>query len=370
MNGKLISASSKHLPPGRWPDRYRAWYRDAAYRNVGKVFKRKDDAEAFLRQKAHEDVTGTLADTRAGQQTLQELYDEVHAERDYAPATVKMHEQVWAVVGPTLGSRRIGVIRPAHVGTAVAKFSGQAMQAKARSVLSSMFSQAKAKGRIVTNPAEAPRRKKTRAERMAEPKTSVDEHRYIGEDDLAQLVAEMPERYRALVELMAYAGLRPGEAYALRVGKFDPDERTLDIDTSITGHTKTGEARRLVLPAVLAQTLTAHIESYSDPSNPEALMFPTRDGSMLTLSGFRSIFQRASARADVNHGLSPNDLRHYAAAFAIGQGASVYAVQRMLGHAKPSITLDIYGSLWDDSLETLATSMEEAIRASMAKVVA
>lgn len=46
----------------------------------------------------------------------------------------------------------------------------------------------------------------------------------------------------------------------------------------------------------------------------------------------------------------------------------MYAVQRMLGHAKPSITLDVYGSLWDDSLEKLAESMDEAIRASREKM--
>jgi integrase len=45
-------------------------------------------------------------------------------------------------------------------------------------------------------------------------------------------------------------GLRPGEAYALRVGKFDPLKRTLFIDTSTSGDTKTGEARTVVLPSV------------------------------------------------------------------------------------------------------------------------
>jgi integrase len=181
---------------------------------------------------------------------------------------------------------------------------------------------------------------------------------------LAALTAEIPERYRALVRLMAHVGLRPGEAYALRVGKVDLIKRTVTVDTAASGSTKTGEARTIPIPTVVADLLSQHIAAYSEPDNPEALVFPDSNGNMVDGSSFRHIFQRASKRAGVNHGLHVNDLRHTAAAFAIGNGADVYAVQRMLGHAKPSITLDVYGSLWDTSLEKLAEKMDTAIRES------
>ena len=48
-------------------------------------------------------------------------------------------------------------------------------------------------------------------------------------------------------------------------------------------------------------------------------------------------------------GFSPNDLRHYAASVLIDQGASVKAVQRHLGHASATTTLDTYAHLWPDS---------------------
>ena len=44
-----------------------------------------------------------------------------------------------------------------------------------------------------------------------------------------------------------------------------------------------------------------------------------------------------------------NDLRQSAVSFAVAHGANVYAVQRMVCHSKPSVTLDVYGELWDDS---------------------
>jgi integrase len=45
------------------------------------------------------------------------------------------------------------------------------------------------------------------------------------------------------------------------------------------------------------------------------------------------------------------DLRHTAASLMIRQGASIKAVQKQLGHATASITLDTYGHLFPDKLE-------------------
>jgi hypothetical protein len=44
----------------------------------------------------------------------------------------------------------------------------------------------------------------------------------------------------------------------------------------------------------------------------------------------------------------------------IRQGASVKAVQRELGHATASITLDVYGHLLPDELDVLAGRLEDA----------
>ena len=54
------------------------------------------------------------------------------------------------------------------------------------------------------------------------------------------------------------------------------------------------------------------------------------------------------------------DLRHTAASLMICQGASVKAVQRQLGHATASITLDTYGHLFPDELDDLAGRLEDA----------
>jgi hypothetical protein len=44
----------------------------------------------------------------------------------------------------------------------------------------------------------------------------------------------------------------------------------------------------------------------------------------------------------------------------VSQGASVLALQRMLGHDKPSTTLDFYADLFDDDLDDVATRLDSA----------
>jgi hypothetical protein len=50
-------------------------------------------------------------------------------------------------------------------------------------------------------------------------------------------------------------------------------------------------------------------------------------------------------------------------------GASVKAVQRQLGHATASITLDVYGHLFPDELEALAGRLEDARAETLASHV-
>ena len=45
-------------------------------------------------------------------------------------------------------------------------------------------------------------------------------------------------------------------------------------------------------------------------------------------------------------------------------GANVKAVQRMLGHAKASMTLDTYADLFDCDLQSVAEQLDAGLRAA------
>jgi integrase len=288
--------------------------------------------------------------------TLREQYQQLVADAQYADATLDVHRAAWKHI-QHLADVPAGKITITQVTAALESVEGSEMRAKVRYLLTTLGA-----------PVPLERKPRTRAKRMARAPKPL---RTITAEELARLVAEIPERYRALVEIMAYQGLRPGEAVSLRVEDLDPMRRTLKVERSISGFTKTGIARTLTLPSSVAGLLVAHIASFSDPASRDAPMFTTESGGAIA-SKFaydawsRRHFAPAVERAGITTKISPNDLRHYAVKFAIGQGADVFAVQRMLGHAKPSITLDIYGSEWETSAETLAENLDEPIRQARA----
>ena len=65
----------------------------------------------------------------------------------------------------------------------------------------------------------------------------------------------------------------------------------------------------------------------------------------------------------------PHDLRHTAASLTISAGANVKAVQRMLGHASASMTLDTYNDLFDDDLDGVVVALNaQAMISNVGKV--
>ena len=73
-------------------------------------------------------------------------------------------------------------------------------------------------------------------------------------------------------------------------------------------------------------------------------------------SGPNSLFLVASVL------LRLHDLRHYAVSRLIEQGANILLVSRIAGHAKPSVTLDVYAHLFAEGIEEAAVKFDPLSR--------
>jgi integrase len=129
---------------------------------------------------------------------------------------------------------------------------------------------------------------------------------------------------------------------------------------------KTHERRSVPFPAVLADELSTPMVD----KDRTALVFTDMRGAVLRNSNWRArVFEPAVAKcqkADESFpSITPHDLRHTAASLAVSAGANVKAVQRMLGHAKASMTLDVYADLFDSDLDDVAVNLDVAIRAAV-----
>jgi integrase len=178
------------------------------------------------------------------------------------------------------------------------------------------------------------------------------------------------KRQGEVVRFLVYTGLRWGEMAALRVQDFDMLRRRVNVSRSVTelsglhwATPKTHERRSVPFPEVLTDELAALMEG----KGRDGLVFTDQRGGVLRNSNWRArVFQPAVEKcqaADTSFpSITPHDLRHSAASLAISAGANVKAVQRMLGHAKASMTLDVYADLFDEDLDAVAGRLDTAIR--------
>ncbi len=185
-------------------------------------------------------------------------------------------------------------------------------------------------------------------------------------------LASAVERDGTVVRFVAYTGLRWGEMAALRVQDFDMLRRRVNVSCLVTASgglvwstPKTHERRSVPFPAILADELAASMVGKAR----DALVFTDMRGGVLRNSNWRArVFAPAVAKcqkADESFpSITPHDLRHTAASVAVSAGANVKAVQRMLGHAKATMTLDTYADLFDTDLDDVADRLDTAIRAA------
>ena len=90
------------------------------------------------------------------------------------------------------------------------------------------------------------------------------------------------------------------------------------------------------------------------------LIFPSKVGTPLHPSNMRIDFNRVLEAAGIPR-IRFHDLRHTAASLMLNHGVPVIVVSKILGHAKPSTTLDIYGHLIHEMQGEAARVMDELI---------
>jgi len=259
-------------------------------------------------------------------------------------------------VTPRWGAVPLNRITHADVVAWVADMAGRvgpATSGKALLVLSQCVQLAIRDGRLSRDPTVGVRR----------PRPVRARQRFLTHGEVQRLAGEMPAPYDLLVAFLAYTGLRFGEASALRVGSVDltrgrvvVDRALVEVRGTVTeGTTKTHVSRTVPVPRVLRDQLADYVSG----RGPGEWLFPAPGGGPLRNSNFRHrFFDPAVTRA----GLAPltHDLRDTAASLAVAAGASVKAVQRMLGHASAAMTLDVYAGLFDDERDDVADRMGAA----------
>ena len=160
----------------------------------------------------------------------------------------------------------------------------------------------------------------------------------------------------AMVQVAAETGLRAGELCGLRVRNVNFLRGEVHVVEQINQRTgdfaplKT-EASRRVVPIGPATVAVIEEQLQRVPRGPEETVFCTKAGKALSSSSVSSQFRKLARAAGVD--TTFHALRHFYASSLIASGASVVMVQRALGHASASMTLDVYSHLFPGAGEGL-----------------
>jgi integrase len=293
--------------------------------------------------------------------TIRALYEKFIAE--YAPPTVKdVHDyrlQTKAVFNvrilPTLGERAAASISRGEVERLRDRLAADGYAAGSirwtLSRLSRIYTWAQRHGLTdCTNPVSGVE--------LPAPVSALD---YFSKAEVAALLAHTGGMLHAMAAFCVFTGARKGEAFGARWQDVDFNAGRVTIARSYELLPKSGKVRHVPLHPELARIIREWNKAC--PTTADALVFPVEAAP--------GRYRMGNSRDDLD--LTPaleaagchlpakpwHALRHSFASHAIMAGASLYDVQRLLGHATPAMTA-IYAHLSPDHLAAQVARLDFA----------
>ena len=169
-------------------------------------------------------------------------------------------------------------------------------------------------------------------------------------EEVMRLADAIDPRYRVMVIVAAFAGLRRSECLGLARRHVDLDSTPpmLQVERQnvwTDGHgyrlgpPKTNAGyRRLALPELVVDELADHLDNYVGSDSPDALLFTTAEtGTTPNPTVWRSRWSQARKAAEVE--CTFHDLRHVAGTLNAQAGATLKEAMRRLGHSSPDAAL-------------------------------
>jgi integrase len=263
-------------------------------------------------------------------------------------STLKCYDRVWQTrIEPRFGSLSLAAIRPRAVSQwraeLVADGVGPEAIRRAMVLLQGVFTIAIEWGEAESNPVSVVRKPRQGARRVVEPIAPEGVERirsvFLSGGDL---------RSATLVSVLAYAGLRPGEALALEFRHVR--ESTILVERAVTdGEFKVQKTGRIYRTVDLLPVLAGDLAAWRARPRPSELLFAKSDGLPWRTDDWNNWRNRHFFPAAQAAGLGrprPYDLRHSFASLMIReQRTSIVELAEQLGHA-PTMTLNTYAHVF------------------------
>ncbi|MBR7832496.1 site-specific integrase [Actinospica durhamensis] len=378
--------------------RWQVRWRDMAGKQVKENFAKKTDADKRANDVESDLRRGRYVDPKLGRQSFAAAAQQWAKNAPHRPSTAARVERAMRIhILPILGHLPIAGIQRSDIQgwvkdrTAVLAPSTLGVN---YSYIVSVFKLAEFDNIIGTNPCK----------KITLPEDVRPEAEPLPLDVVEALIEAVYPRYRALLKLAAGSGLRQGELFALEVEHINFLKREVRVrqqfvhpdegGPSYLSAPKTKQSYRTVpLAKSIIDELAAHLAEFpartvlvddrTDPrkpvERPARLVFTNSLGKPIQRGAWSKTWESAVRKADAFFEKSGSDtrvpdeatmhgFRHFFASVLIAARESVKIVQKRMGHAKPSITLDTYSHLWPDAEDTSREAVEAVFGSSARKV--
>lgn len=350
--------------------RYRARYQGPDRRWRSRTFDRRIDAQRWLSNELVKLDRGEWVDPRAGRVLFESVAGQWMAGRAALRASTRARDRSYlnSLVLPHLGHMPVGSVQPsdleAWVADLMAAGKAPATVQKAWQIASGVFRLAVRDRLIALSPARDVRL----------PKIERSEPIAFTVEEVMRLAETIDPRYRALVLVGAFGGLRIGELAGLQLGDFDPLRSLIRVRRTasdvrgeiIVGPPKTAKSiRTVVLPRSITEQLVGHIAQLEE-TDTDAWIFPAPEGGPIRRTAWiRRVWKPALAAASLDLDLGTHTLRRSQVALLIAQGEHPKVIADRLGHTSVRTVLDVYGHLYEGADEAAADRLDAQISAAL-----
>lgn len=142
-----------------------------------------------------------------------------------------------------------------------------------------------------------------------------------------------------IVQLIMDTGMRLGETLALQCDDVDIERRAILIPADIA---KSKKDRYVFFSNTMAGILRRWLQYKDRYCDNDVLLFCSKRGSMVRVSGFERNFKIYKERAGITKEIAPHGLRNNFARRALVSGMDIYTLSRILGHSSVTVTEKAY----------------------------
>lgn len=336
-------ASIQKRPNGKW----RARYRDEQGKEHASHFDRKIDAQDWLDGVTVAVRSGTYVDPAKTKVSLGSFFADWSTRQVWAAGTQVAMEL--AVRRCSFVDVELGKLRRSHFETWIKTMSIEGLAPSTiKTRVNNVRSVVKAAVRdklLGSDPSDG----------LTLPRTRRAEHamEIPSPETVGRILEAAEDWFRPYIALCAFTGLRLAEASGVQLGDINFLRRELhlarQIQRPIEGRVsitppKYGSERIVFMPDRLLKMIAWHAE-HIGVRGDERWLFVGDEGLPPHPNTIAYWWRKTLKVADVAP-VHLHSLRHFYASGLIAAGCDVVTVQRALGHAKATTTLDTYSHLW------------------------